>query len=183
MPGFVLMSVEGVLSDNMERGPLFSRQDPDGVFLYHALAAYFIVVLSSTWTNEQEVKHWLVSGGVTLEASNVSRMMVKDRPGTAVQVRERHLLNLKGVAGKVSYLIDSMPEVGAMALRHGVRPLISPTPIYSQTSLRPDAGARTASWAEVEAERQLQLSLTAQDLPAANNEVDDVSWDDRGWLE
>lgn len=175
------MAVEGVLCEHTDRGPFFSRPDPDGIFLYHGLSQFFSVILSSTWTKEAEVKHWLTTNGVTLSASNLSRVLVKDRPGTNVQVRERHLLAIRSAGSHVSWVVDDDPAVGAMSMRYGVRPLICPRPTYENYSLRPDAEETAATWASVEAEAELQRSLRGRDLPARNDQTEDIAWEERGW--
>jgi hypothetical protein len=175
------MAVEGVLCDDTDRGPFFSRPDSDGIFLYHGLSQFFSVVLSSTWTDENQVKSWLTINGITLGGANVSRVLVKDRPGTVVKVRERHLLAIRSAGTHVSWVVDDNPEVGAMALRYGVRPLICPRPTYENYSLRPDAEEHMATWAQVEAEAELQKSLRGKDLPARNDQIEDIDWTERGW--
>ena len=182
MSGFILLGLEGVLCDDFaDKGPFASHPDPDGILLYHGLSTLFSVVMSSTWPNLDEVKHWLVINGVTLEASKLSSVLCKDRSGSLVQVRERHLLALRGAGSHVSFLIDSVPEVGAMAMKYGVRPLICPRPIYTSFSMRPDAEDNKATWASVEAEQELQKSLQGRDLPSRNTDEEDSSWADRGW--
>jgi hypothetical protein len=162
MSGCVLMSIEGVLSDDLDTASLVDCQSLDcGLLLFHALRQGFQIVLSTLGSLEV-AESFLRPCGIR-ETDYAQILHGGDRIS--------HLRLARRLNYRIDYFIDTDPEVAVEALRLGCVPMLCPHPAYGRSSFLPDIAQGKKTWDQIAEEVQGQRIAKSQDSRLTNDEV------------
>jgi hypothetical protein len=150
MPFSVLMTVEGVLTDDTFDFP-GAPSLQEGILLFHGLASVFTVHLSSATTNEEAVRRFLTYGcGIKATQWGSLWIAKEDEPKTDTHMR--HLIHAQSNRYDIRYFVTPDPWMARQSIKRGITPLLCPHPSYSRPSFLPHAGQGRADWHRIETE-------------------------------
>jgi hypothetical protein len=174
MPFSVLMTVEGVLTDDSCDFP-GAPPLQEGLLLFHGLSAVFSVHLSAATVREDAVRRFLEYGCGIKPTQWAGIWVGREGEEPEGAVHMRHLTHMQSNLYDLRYFVTPNPTLAKLAIRRGITPLLCPHPAYSRPSFLPHAGEGRKDWADIEAEVMNGRLLRKEDtrLNAGDYEAED----------